>query len=627
MNTEDIIKNLLRYKREEFTCNFLEETINYFKNLNIRQVLKIEESEESLTGVRLHCMYNTYRYYLLPERKKGKTYRELNLTKNQLFNLSNQIEGDKNNDFVICDKIKTLKKKKYYLTISEDPLQEMEDFLIDETIFLTLIGVESLYFLEHQNLENYCSERIVSNSSIIFKSLEEFREKLLKLDWKVRNRILINGGMVYQFLGTVYTQDVDLFFLSENKKEQVYVKNYFKNIKRMDFSVVTKKDKTYFYNYHFNELPKIVGSENMYEILINPRFHFHFMGIKCISIQNVSMRKISRSHPFTFIDMILLKRVNGIDYIDETCIKNLSVRKAHSTGGNKIIVINNKMLNIFYQTAIKYMKEWWGIDLTTKYLKEHFKRCTEYDNLERNETIGKNKITKKIIQLNREIPAKYIKRYSKDKKYILDIGSSSLTGFRKNYLKNSVENIWSIEPTPRDVEMTKNLNDIKFKFMIGRGDEKIELKKKFDVITLIFTIQFISEMKKLLDNLVSLSANNTKVIITFVDGDKVFNQMKKNKKIEIRHEKEVYWGVYRYNEGISKESKLMFYAKYLKDIRRGSEEKLVFRGNLVSLFEKNNFSVVRDSSFLDECDKDKLGPVQRRILSFHRILVLKYEGT
>ena len=59
MNTEDIIKNLLRYKREEFTCNFLEETINYFKNLNIRQVLKIEESEESLTGVRLHCMYNT----------------------------------------------------------------------------------------------------------------------------------------------------------------------------------------------------------------------------------------------------------------------------------------------------------------------------------------------------------------------------------------------------------------------------------------------------------------------------------------------------------------------------------------------------------------------------------------
>ncbi len=188
MNPDKVVESLKRYEREEFKCKFLTETIEYFKNRK-NKIIKINDDPKLLAGLRLHLLYQNHFVYLSDTlHSENHCHREINLSQKAANNLVNQIYGIENKTFIICEKIKS-QNTRFYLIISEEPLNYLSQ--IGSEIWQILLGIHSLYFLEHQNLMNYCSENNLKNSVQLYQTLTNVKDKIYKLSWQERDKVLI----------------------------------------------------------------------------------------------------------------------------------------------------------------------------------------------------------------------------------------------------------------------------------------------------------------------------------------------------------------------------------------------------------------------------------------------------
>ena len=119
------------------------------------------------------------------------------------------------------------------------------------------------------------------------------------------------------------------------------------------------------------EIPGLVNVDNIYELFINPKHHFHFFGFKCIDIIINVQRVMKRNNAFAILDLMLLKSLNNVDYLKDFCIKNLGVRQG------KMIVINDDQVDRIYDKVIKFMKKWYNRDVKKEYLKQHVRYDVE----------------------------------------------------------------------------------------------------------------------------------------------------------------------------------------------------------------------------------------------------------
>lgn len=60
------------------------------------------------------------------------------------------------------------------------------------------------------------------------------------------------------------------------------------------------------------EWPQLAGAHSMAEMINDPRHHFYFMGLKCISLKADIVRRISRQRPAAFADLIAIKQKSRI---------------------------------------------------------------------------------------------------------------------------------------------------------------------------------------------------------------------------------------------------------------------------------------------------------------------------
>ncbi len=123
------------------------------------------------------------------------------------------------------------------------------------------------------------------------------------------------------------------------------------------------------------------------------------------------------------------------------------------------------------------------------------------------------------------------------------------------------------------------------------------------------------------------------VIITYVDGNKIFNYLK-NDKYEIYYNKEPIYGVYKYNDNIpnefNKNFKMLFYFKDVYGLQNGSEEYLVNNDYLINKFKKYNFVEEHHDNFLNiyknNVTRFKLNyEYQRKIMDIYKISIFKKE--
>jgi ubiquinone/menaquinone biosynthesis C-methylase UbiE len=625
MESSDIIRSLNKYKSEEFQSDFLDELIQYFQDKG--KITKIFENDCMLAGIRLHILYNKYYIYLIPEKPTLKTlcYRQLNLSKNQAYNLKNQIVGFKKNTFHICSDEKA-NNLTSFLVFSSTSISNARSNEIPLDLALGLIGVHSLAFLEYQNLNNYCK---LYNSKV-FDNLTVYKKELSTFSWQDRDRILISDDMVYNLLGTTDNENIDLLIVSKDLTSLKDSKDSKVLSSLKDSTLIISKnpelnDLYYRVKWYLNKLPSLVGAPDIYTMLINTKYHFYFMGLKCISIFANVQKAIHHSNYYSFIDIYLLKIINKLDCMNSLCLKNISFDK------NVATVYNDENTAKEYDQIISYAKKKYKLDIPASYIKEHFKKCSEkFDTIYKKKAKYYDPLTGEQIGVHRKVSQHYIMKYGRDKENLLDMGSGKLSG-AYIYKKARLKHIFGVEPSKYSVETAretaKKFPSVNFTLINGFADKPLNIKgteHNIDIITFIFTIHYmIDNIDIVLDNIRRASKPGTIIIITCVNGDKVISNIGKSDRHEIRYYNEVYWSVYKFN----KNNKYLFYMKDTYGLEMGSEEPLVMVGDLIDKFKKNNIKLIHQNSFKNEYNNipnaKKLHKFQCEILDIQQLLIFE----
>ena len=631
MNVLEIIECLEKYKKDEFKSQFLSDTIDYFKKLNKETINKIEDTEHMLAGVKIYLLYNDYYFYLTDKYYKTKyCYRKLVFTDNQINNLVKQICAVKK-EKDICDCLKESREKgTFYLLISKNKIDEEANNLVPKDINYSLLGINSLIFLEHQNIARYCELYQEQKNKIqLYDEVDKYIKVYNKLTNLEKDRILLHSGIIYQFLGTIYSNDVDILIIAKKNDEYDKYKNTFEKFDVSSIILPNKNLMDYKYKKEWftYKLPRLGGADDIYTMLINPKYHFYYRGIKCIDIFTNINKSISRSHPESIVDVYLLKLYNNI--IVEMCMKDLSIRQG------RIFVIVDK-LDLIYNRARKLLKMWYNIDVPIQYLKEHFKRCSELHNaIYKNVVSFVDPLIKEQIKVHRMISQIYIEKYSKGINSLLDIGSGKLSG-AQFYSKLKIKKVYAIEPSIYSIEHAKKevnkYKEVNFKLIQGYGNKEFKLNVKFEVITFIFTIHYMIEnIDIVIDNILNHSKTGTKIIITCINGNKLLNNIKdigrNNTGYEIKYKKDVYWGAYKI-ENIDCKKQMIFYMKDVYGLENGSIENLVNLDELINKFEKNGIKLLENLSFIDVYNNNSLLKkkfylkfFQKDILNMNNVLI------
>lgn len=617
MNINNIIKDLYKYKNNEYDTKFINKVIKYFEKKNDVIINEINNNEYELTGIKIHLLYNnTYKYVLSNNLIQNSSYRKLDLNNKQLNNLLNQKYGLDNNDFKICKKIENNSNNEDLFIIIINNKNKYD--FINKDLAFVLLGIESLYFLNHQNLDNYCKDIILNNSNELLINLKNLKEILNKLSWIERNKIIIFSGLIYHFLGALYTKDIDLTIFCKNNEDKEKYIEYFKDLTNIDIEYFVEGDKSILYKWLFYKLPQLRNIDSIYTILINPKYHFYFMGIKCVDIlTNFQGFTNRRANAVTINDTILLKKINNIDFYNIFCIKNFNIRKGETR------IFTDTVINSMFNNVINIMKKWWNIDISIEYLKKHINKCDIlFKQIDYTYIKYCNKYTKKILKLIKIFTESIISKYIK-KKSIYEIEFNRMP-YLKLYNNLKVKYIYGIDNSIYNINyISKKIQKYNIKYNLSNGSfNDSKLDSKFDVILLLFSIQtVINDPDKFRNIILNISKPGTIIIITYIDGTKIYDELKKNNKIEIKYNNNIYWSVYPFND--LNFNKVLFYMNDVIKYDYGMEEYLVFNDVLMNIFK--DFNLINEISFLESNIFDNLKPFQKEILSYYKLLILKYK--
>jgi len=634
MNINNIIKDLNYYKKNRFESKFINKIITYFNKYENNKLISITENklflEFELAGIKIHLLYNNYKFILSNNILEGYTYRKIILNQKQLNNLYNQKYGLDKNTFKICEKITKKLENPYYLIIIHD--NKYFNNFINYDFAIILLGIESLNFLNHQNLDNYCSDILLKNSDFLFIELSLFKKILNKMSLLERDNIIIFSGIIYQFLGTFYTKDIDMLILYKNEDEKNKYVEYFKELKNIDISYLSltaDNDKYYVKQWFLYKLPQLGGAKDLFTMLINPKYHFYFMGIKCFDIFTTFKRTSARTNAMTINDIILLNKINNLNYYDKFCLKNFNIRQG------KARIFTDTIINSVYNNVIKVMKEWWNIDITLEYLVKHFIKCDKmYNTIFYNKINSCDKYIKKILKYNKfimeNIITKYINSENVNNKSIFDYGFG-LMPYLKLYNKLKINKVFGIEMSLYSfnnvIKKIRKYNNINFNLIYGLHDNISNDITKVDLIIFNYSIQYLlpNSEKIIIDNLNKLSKKNSIIIISYFNGTKILANLKKNNQIEINYNNDIFLGFYKFND-VSL-NKILIYMKDVYGLENGSEEYLIKPENLIQLFTQNNYKFLEKISFLDEYINQtkfkKFKLFQKEILSYYEILIFQ----
>ena len=199
---------------------------------------------------------------------------------------------------------------------------------------VTFIGAifnnTSLNFYEKQDLNCFITNKFTNG----FKYFNIYREWLYKnVDTRDLHKYMLFSSIVLYLLGLRDSNDLDLYISNLTNSytsniEHIVNASFILNNERysnIDASIEgTNKWKHYWRNW-LDKWANEAGANNFNEILINPKYHFYFMGVKIISLECDITRRILRNRPRSTADLIMLNKNFGfgikIPMISETVIE------------------------------------------------------------------------------------------------------------------------------------------------------------------------------------------------------------------------------------------------------------------------------------------------------------------
>lgn len=651
MDISDIIKSV-QNKNEEIETAFYKECINVLENLKNKKIYRIEENKYILESVRIHVTANLEKYNIFvggDEPTSTMIFRKLSISekgKNNLLKQINALENNSVNDICLSNKFQfdylycIISEKKSDLSDKYVKLKNKRDSL------KLLLGIETLSFLEHQDLDRFCNY-LKSNDPKIKRSttmFNDFYHFYKELDEDTQYRMMIFSGYVLHSLGTTYTADTDIIYYGEGEsvdkirqiKEMLDKNSDYEYSIIYDKSVIQREEsRSYVYLWMSYLWPNIIGVSSIKEVLVDPEYHLYFFGIKMINVQMTIERLILRASPSSFVDLIMLDEING--YKSEPCFPNVCVRQG------KVLVCTDEYIRQKLLTIQKYFKEWHGLDRSLDELSLKIKRCAELPHHIYKKEPERNEYTTGIGRYHNTVMRHYIGKYLRTDK-LLDIGAGPLRNL-SFYNNIGIKKLIAIEPSAESIaeglEKYNEMNPtIHVKMIEGYGDEiwrnnpnynAVEINKPYQSILFKFTIHYmIKNLENVLRNIQDVQNDNTTIIISCLDGNRVEQKLNKYRgKYEVFIGDEPIYGVYNFEEKTDDLKKILIYFKGIYGVEQGSIEYLVDVQNLIKKFESIGYKVILNKFFTEVDDpglvkiKNRLNYQQKLVSELHKIIVLR----
>jgi hypothetical protein len=681
MNTQSIINSVIKHNNKLGT-QFYKECIDKLKRCDPIIYNKIPEDKYILESIRVHLIYNNHDIYICDSSlinsvfdKKNITYREFDkINKKSVDNMLHQIDAIEFKSMKgICNNYQFDINTPCLIIIENNNIGNNNSKIIKDNsnklikitnkleIVNLMLGIESIKILGHQDLKRFCNfiDLATELSSDINKSVtmfNRFYEFYNTLETKFKERMILVSGSVLHSIGTTYTSDVDIIYYGENQSKdeiqelETKLKNYNKIQNDCDYYIIFNKsiisrEKVggYFYDWIYEKWPSLVGKDNMVEVMADPEHHFHFMGMKFMSVQLIIERLLLRAAPAAFVDLVMLKKINNYD--SDPCFPNLSLRKGHMT------IYTDKEIDKKLYTVKNYFKAWHNIDTNINDLKKDIKKCNELPHYIYSKKPDRNQYSSEIIRYHNMSAKHYINKYFKTDK-LLDIGAGPLRNI-EYYQRIGIKKLVAIEPSSMSIKEGKQYHKdkhlrISLDFIEGFGDELWEgnttykdvvRQKPYDSILFKFTIHYmIKNIDIVLKNISNVDKIGTTIIITCLDGNKINEKLNKHNansvgRYEIIFGDEPLYGVYSFNNNNNTNNnslkQIMVYFKGVYGVESGSIEYVVDTSLLINKFNSIGYTVLENTNFLDINDpeliriKNKLNNAQKLVSELHKIIVLK----
>lgn len=670
MYKSEIVSSLSDYSKKNPKLTFYGKCLDFINNYKFEDdmVKNVTRDEYLLESLRITLCYDLDKYhvYLYNKRKDKCTNYKLNLREDihkkfvhHLLCISND-----NDILSLAKTYEDVTIEYQFIIISKSPakfknkVHELKNlYEIGRYIF----GLEIFDILKYQRLDRI--KNFIENDHDgmeKYKRLNMLNKYLKTFDWQTRERMIIFSGTVLETIGLTYTRDVDLMIIDEHmdlkKVKQIF--NKFSNHSELDVEpLILAGDENWYtqesqHHEHSHEpniksnsykkiwltimMPRIVGAENIFEIISNPKYNYGFCGLKISSLDMNVGRFLSRSNTNSFTDFIMMKKINGYDFGKSLCIPNMTIRQG------KIIVFDDKKIQDMYKDIQKKLISYYNQRMEVDDIKHTLQKCNAnaYDIYKGIQMHDPD--TGLIKRFHLDVKQQIFSKYCKNVDYLLDIGSGQLTDTRfwnivgikhvigiepsLNSIKNGLKKLESYH-IDTDIDIINGLGDD-----IWKNDKKYNpiFEHKYDVITFQFMIHYmIKNIDDVLNNIKQVANPHAKIIITCMDGAKIHKKIHENKILEVRNKEEPIFAVipmYDYKlVSLPDNNQSVVYFKGAYGVASGSVEPLVNIEKLISIFKEHNIKLVEIKPFLEYNSKFKnmMTPTQKSVSNYYTSIIFE----
>lgn len=303
--------------------------LELIKNGDIHAIKEIVVTQKQLQGI-IHQVYYDKSVFKRYEVIKNKAERCGVRDNNRLFVIfykANDVKSITGTDAPFKVTLRKLLKStsgnkqelkdNLYLHISDNHSEAVE-------LSQMFCNKNSMRLLQYQRLDRLL-QRDFWKSLIFFMTFKSWMYSVIKPIDHIR--FLLFSSIVLYTLGLRNVNDLDMIvhYLpnSENSSTQSFfdtVHTYLESDQsKFPFIVdgasikgrngwVAGGPKEYLIEWFEKEWPNMFGAASMDDVILNPRFHYYYFGIKIVSMEGDTKRRIQRSRPAAYADLFAMKR-------------------------------------------------------------------------------------------------------------------------------------------------------------------------------------------------------------------------------------------------------------------------------------------------------------------------------
>lgn len=263
-------------------------------SLKIHAIKELDLTRKQVQGVIYQLYYNDPKYKEFCNIKTKQDSIGATINNNKIF-------------IVYCENDNTLK------SISNNTLHISTNF--NEIVELSELfcNKNSMRLLQYQRLDRLLSNHFYKSLMMLMTFKKWLYTKILLVD---HIRFMLFSSIVIYSLGLRDMNDIDLLIYYFPADKNVMTKNFLELVDKLTFPFIEttiKKDDQWYAGTEIQEYkkewfdkewPALYNAESMDDTFLNPRFHYYYFGIKVISMIADFKRRIHRSRPAAFADLI-----------------------------------------------------------------------------------------------------------------------------------------------------------------------------------------------------------------------------------------------------------------------------------------------------------------------------------